>query len=99
MSPFGGAAKAPSGPANPFGSSSSPRPFIEPSGMSPDMQQYPMSTEPWWKQITITQVVRALILNYYHTRSSHTHPESSGAAEFYRELEKFGSVVFWPLSQ
>lgn len=59
VSPFGGAAKAPAGPANPFGSSSSPRPFIEPSGMSPDMQQYPMSTEPWWKQITLTQVVRS----------------------------------------
>lgn len=62
VSPFGAAAKAPGGPANPFGSSSSmsPRPFMEPDGMSPDMQQYPMSTEPWWKQITLVQVVRAL---------------------------------------
>ena len=60
VNPFGGAAKAPAGPANPFGSSSSssPRPFLEPNGMSPDMQQYPMSTEPWWKQITVVQLVR-----------------------------------------
>ena len=62
VSPFGGAAKAakPAVQANPFGSSSSisPRPFKEPDGMSPDMQQYPISEEPWWKQITVVQLVR-----------------------------------------
>jgi len=60
VSPFGGAAKAPSGPANPFGSGSSRQPFIEPSSMSPNMQPRPLDTEPWWKKITLVQVVITL---------------------------------------
>ena len=57
-SPFGSAGKAPSGPANPFGTGTSARPFIEPSGMSPQMQPNPLSTEPWWTKISLGQVVR-----------------------------------------
>ena len=63
VSPFGSAGKAPSGPANPFGTSTSTsaRPFIEPSGMSPQMQPNPLSTEPWWTKISLGQVVRSLL--------------------------------------
>lgn len=59
-SPFGGAAPA----ASPFGAAPSASPFgaqrklMEPEGLSPTMPAMPVSKDPWWKKITLTQVVR-----------------------------------------
>lgn len=60
-SPFGGGAvKSPLGSQSPFGGPSSRKPFQEPSGLSPDMEISPISEVPWWRSITLTQVVIAL---------------------------------------
>ncbi len=58
--PFGVASKAPLSDASPFAPTRE-RPFKEfkePSGMSPDMEMAPLEDEAWWKNITLTQVVR-----------------------------------------
>jgi hypothetical protein len=54
-SPFGAAAAKPK--PNPFGTSSSVKPFIEPSGLSPTMKPEPLDQTPWYKKITFGQVV------------------------------------------
>ena len=59
--PFGSASKAPLSAASPFAPTRE-RPFKEfkePSGMSPDMEMAPLDDDAWWKNITLTQVVRA----------------------------------------
>ena len=57
--PFGGGAvEAPLSSASPFRSApSSRKPFQEPSGLSPDMEISPISDVPWWRSISLTQVV------------------------------------------
>lgn len=53
VSPFG-----PSGGASPFGTpGTSRKPVIEPMGLSPDMQPADIEQTPWWKKITVTQIV------------------------------------------
>lgn len=59
-SPFG-KAKAPLGAASPFVPTRE-RPFKEfnePRGLSPDMEMAPLEDEAWWKNISLTQVVRS----------------------------------------
>ncbi|KAK9816950.1 hypothetical protein WJX72_007333 [[Myrmecia] bisecta] len=51
------AGKSPPGRANPFGGSVAKKPFNEPVGLSPGMQPADMDEEPWWKKITVAQVV------------------------------------------
>jgi hypothetical protein len=59
--PFGGGAiESPLSGQSPFRSAPSARkPFQEPSGLSPDMEISPISDVPWWRSITLTQVVSA----------------------------------------
>lgn len=63
VSPFGPAS---AGAASPFGTpglgaaSSSRRPFGEPAGLFPGMAPAEIKEEPWWTQITLTQVVIVL---------------------------------------
>jgi hypothetical protein len=59
-SPFGSVyTKSPRGPANPFGgATSSPKPFNEPSGLSPELEADEYDEEPWYTRITFGQVVR-----------------------------------------
>lgn len=53
-SPFGGSSpKA----ANPFGPDSRSKPFIEPADLSPTMKAIPIDDTPWYKKITLSQVV------------------------------------------
>lgn len=55
-SPFGAPGRA---AASPFGSG--PRkPLFEPEGLRPDLPADAMKSDPWWKNITLTQVVIVL---------------------------------------
>lgn len=56
-SPFGGPSQGAKRAANPFGPDSRPKPFIEPANLSPTMKAIPIDDTPWYKKITIGQVV------------------------------------------
>lgn len=56
MSPFGPTSTA----SNPFESTPTKRSPLEPKGLSPSMEAVPVDSTPWWKKITLTQVVIVL---------------------------------------
>ena len=59
-SPFGAAGqKSSKRAANPFGTSESSisKPFTEPENLSPTMKPIPVDDTPWYKKITLSQVV------------------------------------------
>ncbi len=58
MNPFGPSTSSPT-PASPFNSSMQRKPFGEPAGLSPEMQPIAIDETPWYKKITLAQVVRA----------------------------------------
>ncbi|KAL3152239.1 hypothetical protein ABBQ32_001321 [Trebouxia sp. C0010 RCD-2024] len=56
-SPFGGSSQGAKRAANPFGPDSRSKPFIEPANLSPTMKAIPIDDTPWYKKITLGQVV------------------------------------------
>ena len=56
-SPFGGSGQGSKRAANPFGPDSRTKPFIEPANLSPTMKAIPVDDTPWYKKITLGQVV------------------------------------------
>lgn len=56
-SPFGGSGSGTKRAANPFGPDSRSKPFIEPANLSPTMKPIPIDDTPWYKKITLGQVV------------------------------------------
>lgn len=57
-SPFGDSTQKPAKKvANPFGPDSRSKPFSEPADLSPTMKAIPIDDTPWYKKITVAQVV------------------------------------------
>ncbi len=57
-SPFGDSSQKPAKKvANPFGPDSRSKPFSEPADLSPTMKAIPIDDTPWYKKITVAQVV------------------------------------------
>ena len=63
-SPFGDSSQKPAKKvANPFGPDSRSKPFSEPAELSPTMKAIPIDDTPWYKKITVAQVVSITVLS------------------------------------
>jgi len=63
-SPFGDSSQKPAKKvANPFGPDSRSKPFSEPADLSPTMKAIPIDDTPWYKKITVAQVVSITVLS------------------------------------